>query len=72
MIDCLEGNCTMEELVNVKHTLLQITNSKRRTISESQTNNADGEPSTRKRMRYISSNVVSETKTKTHGTKYYS
>ena len=71
MIDSLEGNCTMEELVNVKNTILQITNAKRRAINDSRKNNGDGEPSTTKRTRYMSSNVVSETKRKTHGTKHY-
>ena len=72
MIDCLEGNCTMQELINVKNSFMEITNSKRKTIRESQTSNEKDEQVSSKRTRYVSSNVISETKTKTHGTKHYS
>ena len=77
MIDYLEGHNTMEELVDVKNMFMNITNGKLQEIKEqrcsktSVVENDPGSPVSNKISKYASSNVVSETKTKTHGTKHY-
>ena len=77
MIDCLEGQSTMDELVGVKDMLMNIINNKRQEINERRCcrkdviENDHGSPESNKRAKYSSSNVASETKSKPHGTKHY-
>jgi len=81
MIDILDGNCTMDDLIAVKEMFLKVTSEKQKELSDrrsnvsidnSTDNTRDGIPPLNNNTpEYASSNIISETRLKTHGTSHY-
>jgi len=81
MIDILDGNCNMDELIAIKEMFLKVTSEKQKELSDrrsnvsidySNENSKDGIPPLNNNTpEYASSNVISETHLKTHGTSHY-